>query len=115
MKTLIFRLLFGAEWRELQRVRALSRPARFQLEGGLDERTIRRRLAGAGDNAVLKAVMAVVDRKIVSMSDRATNPPSEVNTPELRTYEAGGANAITELKTELQALVEATPEEDKAS
>jgi hypothetical protein len=126
MKNWLFKLLFGGEYAKIQslerenedlRQRATMRRdrrvARFKLEGGLPEDQVARRLAGAQDAPLIQAVMALVDAKIVEMSDRATNPPSSANTPDLRTYEAGGANAIAEFKTRLQELTAATAEEEK--
>jgi hypothetical protein len=99
---------------ELDRLRR-GRPARFIMDqASMGEEEIARRLAGTQQNPALQAVMALVDRKIVEMSDRATNPPSAENTADLRTYEAGGANAMTEFKTRLAGLTEPRPETAKA-
>lgn len=95
---------------ELDALRA-GRPARFVLEGALPEDQLARRLAGTATNPIVGAVMALVDRKIVEMSDRATNPPTAENTAELRTYESGGANAIAEFKARLQELTAVVAEE----
>lgn len=121
----LFRQLFADEYAQLNYVtaerghwRALAekltpRPARFVHEAPLSETEVARRLAGTIKTPVLEAVMSLLDRKLVEMSDRATNPPSEVNTPDLRTYEAGGANAIAELKSRLEDLAK-PQEEEKA-
>lgn len=125
----IFRELFAAEyvrlhhWQEiaqahLRTVEGLekelagftqSRRARFKLDAALSDEEINRRLAGQSETPVLQAITALIDAKIVEMSDRATNPPSEINTPDLRTYEAGGANAIAEFKARLQELTRPLP------
>jgi hypothetical protein len=59
--------------------------------------------------------MSLVDRKIMEMSDRATNPPSATNPADLRTYESGGANAIAEFKTRLQELTAAKDADKEAA
>lgn len=92
-----------------------SRAARFVLEGGLAEAEIERRLTGTIKTPVIEAVMALVDRKIVEMSDRATNPPTATNTADLRVYEAGGANAIAEFKARLQDLTKPAEEKPAAA
>lgn len=120
----LFRELFAAEyiqlhrWQEVAQVHlreverlereinlfTQARRARFKLDGGLPEEEIQRRLAGQAETPVMQAVTALIDAKIVEMSDRATNPPSEINTQDLRTYESGGANAIAEFKARLQEV-----------
>lgn len=131
----LFRELFATEYTQLNTYRQLAtnalqtanqaqaeleqlrqpRRVRFMLEAGLPEEQIVRRLAGTIETPAIQAVMALVDRKIVEMSDRATNPPSDALPPDLRTYEAGGANAIAEFKSRLQDLTALPPEEKKAS
>lgn len=124
MKNWLFKLLFGAECAKIQQLerenedlrrnnatRRERRVARFALEAAITEAEVARRLAGTIKSPVVEAVMSLIDRKIIEMSDRATNPPTTANTPDLRTYEAGGANAIAELKARLQDL--ATPQEEE--
>lgn len=106
---------FTASLREVERLEQAhnalihGRRARFKLEGGLPDEEIARRLVGQAETPVMQAVMALIDAKIVEMADRATNPPNEVNTADLRTYEAGGANAIAEFKTRLQEVARPLP------
>ena len=123
MKKLLFKLLFGDEYLKIQQLesdletarqnnatRRERRVARFALEATVSEAEVARRLAGTIKTPVVEAVMSLIDHKIIEMSDRATNPPTTANTPDLRTYEAGGANAIAELKARLQDL--AAPQEE---
>lgn len=129
----LFRELFATEYQQLHNYRSIAenalreasaahgaldqlragRRVRFLLEAGLPEEQVMRRLAGTHANPIVTAIMALVDRKIIEMSDRATNPPSVENTAELRTYEAGGANAIAEFKARLQELTAEKEEEKK--
>jgi hypothetical protein len=124
----LFRELFAAEYGQLHgyrmlaelyakkeeeaRARTDSRRARFVLVTAVSDQEIARRLTGTITTPVVEAVMSLIDRKIVEMSDRATNAPSETNTADLRTYEAGGANAIAEFKSRLQELT--APQEEPA-
>jgi hypothetical protein len=126
MKNWLIKKLFAAEFQKLTalekeceqayirigRMECDQRPARFRLDGGMPEEEIAERLAGTAETPVIQAIVAELDRKIIQMSDRATGAPSDINTPELRTYEAGGANAIAEFKSRIADLT-ATREEQK--
>lgn len=121
----IFRIIFAAECREIARLQALLRTAvaraeqraalrpaaRIKLEGGLPYEEIVRRLRGTEQVPIVQAIAALLDAKIVEMCDRGTNPPSASFTQELRTYEGGGANAISEFKVALDEMTGAATEE----
>jgi hypothetical protein len=130
IRSWLFRALFAAECAQLNKATAdsdywrsramrredeqrIGRIARFKIAGGMADLEITRRLRGAHDSPIVQAVQALLDAKIVEMTDRATNPPSAANTAELRTYESGGANAVAEFKVRLQELT--APAEEAAA
>lgn len=134
MRTWLFRTLFGDEYVALRfarveaerlrlerdklqlrvnEIEAARRPARFRLDGGMTEEQIESQLQGTAQTPTVRAIMAKIDAKIVELCDRATNPPGERITPEMRAYESGGANAITELKQTLEDLVAAKAEKNE--
>lgn len=91
-----------------------DRPRRIVLETAMSREEIERVLGGTDGSPQMRAVVALVTQALVDASDRATGAPVEPAvvgnqiysgfTPEMRTYAAGGAEALANILAELQAI-----------
>lgn len=89
------------------------KPARLQRDG-MPQETIAQLLAGTSGIPAIKAVMALVESRIVAASDRATDRPQPLlvtpertilpYTAEDRLYDSGRASAYAELSAELETM-----------
>jgi hypothetical protein len=98
----------------LEMQRNAPRPARMIVEGGMSRAELEEVLAGTESNPVTKALRAILNERIVELSDKCTDPPRERAetsggtipgyTAEERLYDAGRCAAVAELLEMLQDL-----------
>jgi hypothetical protein len=102
---------------ELRGLKKLApRPARFKLDAAMSEEEIERTLRGAYGSPIVKAIVAHVGAKIVTISDLATDVPREMivssdrvippYTGEMRLHDSGRASGHAELLSDIQRLTE---------
>lgn len=121
----LFRRLFRAEYEELKSVKERNhhlnceirdwrahaerrKSARLQVEGLMAEETALGKLAGTHHSDPIQAIEALLNHRIVQLSDEATNPPRAMTADE-RLFAAGGVHHVAEF---LGLLQEATADRD---
>lgn len=96
-----------AETRQRQRVR----PARVELPEGMTPERIEEVLAGTAPTATVLAITALLSRRVVDASDRATDEPHrETYSHDMRLHDAGKAHAYAEALAAIQDLTAARQE-----
>lgn len=107
--------------RELEK--NMKRPARLTVIGLMSDLAIEENLAGTETNSVMRSVCAIINAKIVELSDLATDRPRQnMDRPEgsvegysmdERLHDAGGAAHLADLLAKLQEL--SKPKEQSAA
>lgn len=75
--------------------------ARLQVEGLMAEETALGKLAGTCHSDPVQAIEALLNHRIVQLSDTATNHPGSA-TPDERLFDSGGVHYLAEFLATLQ-------------